>query len=104
MPAEVQLVRLRPPTEIEQEGSVEDGVVETEAVAWASRLRYDLRVLALPRASMETAKEVTTTAEEVSHEGAKGAKEERGTPRTGNRRRRRGKKRPARASNSMYWP
>ena len=37
MPAEVQLVRLRPHTEIEYDGSVESGVVVTETVAWASR-------------------------------------------------------------------
>ena len=54
MPVSVQLVRDSPPTEMEYDGSVEEGAVETEAVAWVSRLRYDLRVLVLPRASMET--------------------------------------------------
>lgn len=38
---------------------MEEGVVETEAVACASLLRYDLRVLVLPRASMETDSETS---------------------------------------------
>ena len=47
MPDDVQLVSVRPPTEMEYVGSVQEGVVETEAVAWVSRLRSPSFMLAL---------------------------------------------------------
>ena len=47
MPDDVQLVRLRPHTAMEYDGSVESGVVETDVVACASRLRSPSFMLAL---------------------------------------------------------
>ena len=42
MPDDVQLVRLRPHTEIEYDGSVESGDVVTDAVAYAAQWRSPL--------------------------------------------------------------